>query len=733
MTAPIDFEEAGQPMVARARDADSERFLISDLCDLLESYLPHDAVQEVYDAYLFGAEAHEGQHRMSGEPYIYNPIAVARILAEMHMDHQSIVAAILHDVIEDTPTVKDQVESRFGREVADLVDGVSKLTQIQFESKAEQQAENFRKMMLAMVRDIRVILIKLADRLHNMRTLGVMRPDKRRRIARETLEIYAPIANRLGMNQVRLELEDLGFAALHPLRSRVLDEAVRRARGNRKEILNKIETAIQRRLRQEHIDGEIKGREKHLYSLYRKMRSKGVSFADVSDVYAFRIIVDKPDTCYRALGIVHNLYKPVPGKFKDYIAIPKANGYQSLHTVLFGPYGVPIEVQIRTEDMDRVAEAGIAAHWLYKAGDGGTANSAQQRAREWLRELLEMQKNAGNSLEFLENVKIDLFPDEVYVFTPQGEIMELPRGATAVDFAYAVHTEVGNTCIAAKVDRHLCPLRTPLLNGQTVEIITAPGAQPNPAWLNFVITAKARSNIRHHLKNLRSEEAVNLGRRLLDKALASLGVSLGELPQARIDGFLTECGAASLEAVLDDIGLGNRIPILVARQLAGRSEEPETGSAREAARVSTPLAIKGTEGMVVSYARCCRPIPGDPIIGFVSAGRGIVIHVENCKNVADYRNQPEKWIDVQWEPDIEGEFPAELRLEVANQRGVLATVAAVIADMGSNIENVGIEERDGMNTSMVFTITVRNRKHLAEVMRRIRQIKLVLRLSRGRG
>ncbi|MAT65895.1 MAG: bifunctional GTP diphosphokinase/guanosine-3',5'-bis(diphosphate) 3'-diphosphatase [Gammaproteobacteria bacterium] len=725
-------EEAGQSMVAKARDTDSERFLISDLCNLLDSYLPHDAVQEVYSAYLFGAEAHEGQHRMSGEPYIYHPIAVARILAEMHMDHQSIVAAILHDVIEDTPTAKEQVESRFGAEVAELVDGVSKLTQIQFESKAEQQAENFRKMMLAMVRDIRVILIKLADRLHNMRTLGVMRPDKRRRIARETLEIYAPIANRLGMNQVRLELEDLGFAALHPMRSRVLDEAVRRARGNRKEILNKIETAIKRRLRQEHIDGEIKSREKHLYSLYQKMRGKGVSFADVSDVYAFRIIVDKPDTCYRALGIVHNLYKPVPGKFKDYIAIPKANGYQSLHTVLFGPYGVPIEVQIRTEDMDRVAEAGIAAHWLYKAGESG-ANSAQQRAREWLRELLEMQKNAGNSLEFLENVKIDLFPDEVYVFTPQGEIMELPRGATAVDFAYAVHTEVGNTCIAAKIDRHLSPLRTPLLNGQTVEIITAPGAHPNPAWLNFVITAKARSNIRHHLKNLRSEEAVNLGRRLLDKALASLGTALGELPQARIETFLSDCGAESLEAVLDDIGLGNRFPILVARQLAGRSEEVEAGTSGDAAQVTTPLAIKGTEGMVVSYAKCCRPIPGDPIIGFVSAGRGIVIHVESCKNVADYRNQPEKWIDVEWEPDVEGEFPAELRIEVANQRGVLATVAAVIADMGSNIENVGIEERDGMNTTMVFTITVRNRRHLAGVMRRIRSIKQVLRLSRGRG
>nr|WP_297528645.1 bifunctional GTP diphosphokinase/guanosine-3',5'-bis pyrophosphate 3'-pyrophosphohydrolase [Thiohalobacter sp.] len=705
-----------------------QRFLISDLCRLLEGYLPEEQVREVYRAYLFGAEAHEGQHRLSGEPYIYHPIAVARILAGMRMDHQSIMAAILHDVIEDTPTAKDQLEKLFGQEVADLVDGVSKLTQIQFESKAEAQAENFRKMMLAMVKDIRVIVIKLADRLHNMRTLGVMRPDKRRRIARETLEIYAPIANRLGMNAIRLELEDLGFAALHPMRSRVLAEAVKRARGNRKEILNKIETAIRERLLQEQIEGEVKSREKHLYSLYLKMRNKGLSFSEVSDVYAFRVIVDSVDTCYRVLGIMHNLYKPVPGKFKDYIAIPKANGYQSLHTVLFGPFGVPIEVQIRTRDMDRVAEAGIAAHWLYKSGESGAA-SAQARAREWLRELLEMQKSAGDSLEFLENVKIDLFPDEVYVFTPRGEIMELPRGATPVDFAYAVHTEVGNTCIAAKIDRRLAPLRTPLLNGQTVEIITAPGAHPNPAWLNFVVTGKARANIRHHLKNLRREEAVGLGQRLLDKALAGLGSSLEALEPGRIEDFVSDCGLAGIDDLLEDIGLGNRMPLLVARQLVGSSEEE--GAVQEAAGgASRPLAIKGTEGMVVSFAKCCRPIPGDQIVGFVSAGRGIVIHRQECRNVADFRSQPEKWLDVEWEPDIEGDFAAELRVEVANQRGVLATVAAAIADEGSNIENVDIEERDGMNTSILFTLTVRDRRHLAQVMRRIRHLPLVLRVTR---
>jgi guanosine-3',5'-bis(diphosphate) 3'-pyrophosphohydrolase len=715
-------------MAANPEHASTEagsRFLFSDLCKMLDEYLESDQVREVYRAYLFGAEAHDGQHRLSGEPYIYHPLAVARILAEMRMDYNSIIAAILHDVIEDTATAKDQVTRAFGKEVAELVDGVSKLTQITFESQAEAQAENFRKMMLAMVRDIRVILVKLADRLHNMRTLGVMRAEKRRRIAHETLEIYAPIANRLGMNSVRLELEDLGFAALYPTRSRVLADAVKKARGNRKEILDKIETAIKRRLRQEDLAGRVLSREKHLFSLYKKMRNKGLPFSEVFDVYAFRIIVDNVDTCYRVLGAIHNLYKPVPGKFKDYIAIPKSNGYQSLHTVLFGPYGVPIEVQIRTEDMNRVADAGVAAHWLYKTGDDSSGNSAQRRAREWLRELLEMQKYAGNSLEFLENVKIDLFPDEVYVFTPRGSIMELPRGATAVDFAYAVHTDVGNTCIASKIDRHLAPLRTPLLNGQTVEIITAPGAHPNPAWLNFVVTAKARSNIRHYLKTLRHEEAVNLGRRLLEKTLGSVGYSLAELPEQSIQDYLNECELGSLEELLENIGLGNRMPLLVARRLAGTSEETR-GSRGDKA----PLAIKGTEGMVVSFAKCCRPIPGDPIVGFVSAGRGVVIHRDDCKNVADFRNRPEKWIDVEWEPDVMGDFVAELRLEVANQRGVLAMVAAAIADTGSNIENVEIEERDGMTTTMTFSVAVHGRRHLARVMRRIRSISLVMRIVR---
>ena len=712
-------------------ESEASRFLISDLLDLLESYLETEQVREIYRAYLFGAEAHEGQTRISGEPYIYHPIEVAHILADMRMDAESIIAGILHDVIEDTGTLKETVTSEFSGDVAELVDGVSKLTQIKFESQAEAQAANFRKMILAMVRDIRVILVKLADRLHNMRTLGVMRPEKRRRIARETLEIYAPIANRLGMNQVRLELEELGFATLYPMRYRVLSTAVKKARGNRKEILNKIESAIQQRLDEEQLSCRLLSREKHLYSLYKKIRDRVGSFTEVFDVYAFRVIVDSVDTCYRVLGKMHNLYKPVPGKFKDYIAIPKTNGYQSLHTVLFGPYGVPIEVQIRSEDMERVAEVGIAAHWLYKSSEKAGSNNAQTRAREWLRELLEMQRNAGNSLEFLESVKIDLFPDEVYVFTPAGDILELPRSATAVDFAYAVHTDVGNTCIAAKIDRRLAPLRTLLLNGQTVEVITATGAHPNPAWLNFVSTAKARTNIRHYLKNLQNDEATELGQRLLDKALHNINSALADIQDQPFDQVIAECGFKSRESLYADIGLGNRMAMLVARRLVpveagGEEKARETGH-------SKPLAIRDTEGMVVHFARCCRPIPGDAIVGFISSGRGLVIHTETCKNLTDFRRRPDKWIDVEWQPGIKGEFPAEIRVDVSNQKGVLATIAAEISETGSNIENVSIEERDGLDTSMNFTVAVHDRGHLARVMRCIRKLPAVMRISRSKS
>jgi guanosine-3',5'-bis(diphosphate) 3'-pyrophosphohydrolase len=697
---------------------------------MLEDYLEPDQIAEVYRAYLFGAEAHDGQSRASGEPYIYHPLAVAHILAEMRMDTKSLIAALLHDVIEDTPTAKEQITKLFGEEVAELVDGVSKLTHIEFESRLEAQAENFRKMILAMTRDIRVILVKLADRLHNMRTLGAMRADKRRRIARETLEIYAPIANRLGMNRVRLELEELGFAALYPLRYRVIAERMKKSRGNRKEIVSKIENSIMERMKQEGLAGQVIGREKHLYGIYKKMKEKQVQFNEIMDVYAFRIIVSSVDMCYRVLGAVHNLYKPVPGRFKDYIAIPKANGYQSLHTVLFSPYGVPIEVQIRTDDMHRVAEAGIAAHWLYKSGDD-SGNSAQVRARQWLLDLLEIQQHAGNSMEFLENVKVDLFPDEVYVFTPKGTIMELPRGATAVDFAYAVHTDVGNQCVAVKIDRRLMPLRSELRNGQTVEIITASGARPNPAWLNFVHTAKARANIRNFLKNLQHDEAVSLGQRLLNKSLEQYGSNLQSLPEKNILQVTETFKVKGFDKLLMDIGLGNRMPMLIARALIQGEDEKLGKEIKSSGSESKPLAIKGTEGTVVTYAKCCRPIPGDKILGFVTAGRGVVIHVDGCKNIADYRNKPEKWIDVEWEESVAGEFPVELRLLVVNQRGVLATIAAAISDLDANIENVVMDERDGQHSQLTLTVAVKDRKHLARIIKRLRSLSNVVRIARA--
>ncbi len=702
-------------------------FLISDLCGLADTYLESDQVKEIYRAYLFGAEAHEGQHRASGEPYIHHPIEVARILAEMRLDYETIVAAILHDVIEDTETAKGQIAEEFGNEVANLVDGVSKLTQITFTSKAEFQAENFRKMLLAMARDIRVILVKLADRLHNMRTLSALAPEKRRQIARETLEIYAPIANRLGLNSIRQELEDLGFQSLYPMRYRVLAAEVRKVRGHRKAVVRKIETAIKRRLRQEGLSGKVVGREKHLYSLYKKMRDKGLSFKEVLDVYAFRITVETVDDCYRVLGVMHNLYKPVPGKFKDYIALPKANGYQSLHTVLFGPYRAPLEVQIRTNDMHGVAESGIAAHWGYKSGKAGS-RAAQERARQWIKELLEMQTEAGDSMEFIEHVKVDLFPKDVYVFTPAGDIMELPRGATAVDLAYAVHTDVGNTCIAVKIDGRYAPLRSQLLTGQNVEVVTASWGRPNANWLTFVVTGKARAAIRNYLKNLRSEEAVELGRRLLNQALAPESLTLDDLDEQRIAALLKELKLETLDELLEDIGLGQRPAALVTRRLTRVADDAKSGS--DVPRNNHPVYIKGSEGMVVSLGKCCHPIPGDPVLGFVSAGRGVVIHTAACRNIAEYADKPDKWVDVEWEPTIDGDFPVEVRVDTANQKGVLATVAAAIAEMGANIENVSMENSEGSNATLNIVIGVTDRVHLAHIIRRIRNINEVTRIMR---
>jgi len=701
---------------------------ISQLLEKLESYLPPAQVERVREAYEFGEERHRGQKRVSGEPYITHPAAVADILADLRLDADTISAAILHDVIEDTPTAKAEIVSMFGNVVAELVDGVSKLDQIQFKNRQEAQAESFRKMLLAMVRDIRVIMVKLADRMHNMRTVGVMPPVKRRRIARETLEIYAPIAERLGLYTVKLELEDLGFRALYPHRYKVLEKELKRARGNQKEFITKISSNFKNALQKNSIAGKTEGREKHLYSIYKKMQNKGISINEMVDVYGFRIIVDAKDTCYRALGLVHSLYKPMPGRFKDYIAIPRVNGYQSLHTTLFGPNGIPIEVQIRTEEMHRVAESGIAAHWKYKTGEDATGDVEHDRAREWLSNLVKIQEG-GSSEEFLESVKVDLFPDKVYVFTPKGEILRLATGATAVDFAYAIHTDVGNRCVAAKVDRRLVPLRTPLRNGQTVEIITAKGATPNPSWSNFVVTAKARAAIRQYLKNLKRGEAAELGKRLLGQSLDEFSVNLKKIPRERIAGVVRELGLMDPQELYEKIGLGERLAPLVARSLLPGTAVPEISPAHPAA--NSPLMIAGTEGLLVTYARCCFPIPNDPIMAYLSAGRGVLIHRQQCGNLIAYRKQSEKWISVAWENAGDRLFASEIKVQVTNKMGVLAAVASSIAATETNIDHVSLVERDGDSSSLKFELQVRDRKQLARILRTVRRMPDVMRVSRS--
>src|SRR5688572_4001934 len=696
---------------------------LKELLGTVGTYLPADQVERIREAAEFGASAHKGQKRLSGEPYIAHPVAAASILADLHLDPDTIVAAILHDVIEDTPTPKDQLAARFGADVAELVDGVTKLDQIKFKSREEAQAESFRKMLLAMVRDLRVILVKLADRTHNMRTIEAMTPPRRRAVARETLEIYAPIAERLGLYRIKLELEDLGFWALYPQRYRVLERALKRARGNQKEFLKKIEQQLTAALLKSEIAARVQMREKHLYSIYKKMRRKRATLNEIVDVYGLRISVDKPDTCYRALGVVHSVFKPMPNRFKDYIAIPRVNGYQSLHTTLFGPNGVPLEVQIRTDDMHRVAESGIAAHWKYKVGDDADTME-QERAREWLSNLVQLQEG-GSSEEFLESVKVDLFPDKVYVFTPKGEILRLPSGATVVDFAYAVHTDIGNRCVAAKVDRRLTPLRTVLRNGQTVEIITAKGAMPNPAWVNFVVTAKARSAIRHYLKGLRRSEAIGLGQRLINQALGESNLSLDDVTPDSLASAIGELGMKDVDELYEKIGLGERLAPLVARRLLPTKSNDESFSG-----VPAPLAIAGTEGLLVSYARCCFPIPDDAIFAFLSAGRGVVVHRENCVNVEDYRKHPENWLPVAWQATTDKVFSSEIRVDVANKMGVLAAVAAAISSGDTNIERVAVEEKDADSSSLVFELRVRNREHLARVVKVVRRMPEVLKVTR---
>lgn len=696
----------------------------NELLTDLSRYLAPEEIAEVTAAYEYGAEYHARQKRRSGEPYITHPIAVARILAGFHLDVATIQAALLHDVVEDTPSTLDEVRERFGDDVATLVDGVSKLDRMHFDSAIEAQAESFRKMLLAMARDLRVILVKLADRTHNMQTIEALPVDKQRRIARETLEIYAPIANRLGMYNLKVELEELGFKTRYPKRYEVLSKVVRRAAGGQRYSFKKIESQLRKALKDRGIDARVTSRQKHLYSVYQKMLRKRAHLSEIVDLFGMRIIVADVDQCYRVLGLVHQLYKPMPGRFKDYIAIPRVNGYQSLHTTLFGLKGVPLEIQIRTEEMDKVAEQGIAANWQYKAVDK-KVYGPEERARQWLSGLVEMHQ-AADSEEFLETVRVDLFPDTVYVFTPKGDILRLPRGATTIDFAYAVHTDVGNRCVAAKIDRRDVPLRTQLNNGETVEIVTARGARPNPAWVNYVVTAKARNAIRAALKELRRDEAVDLGRRLLSQALRPYSLNLRRLKKARLKSLLVELEVPDAESLYEQLGLGERLAPVVARQLAQTGIEHDT----EHARRTEPLEIAGSEGLVVNYAKCCYPIPGDEIVGFMSAGRGIVIHRSECRNLAEFRNHPSKWIPVSWKSRLSGEFTTEIQVRTMDRVGLLAEIAGHISSAQSNIDFVRVDiESDA--AVQVFRLKVRDRRHLAQVIRSLRTIQGVLRVTRS--
>lgn len=721
-----------QPAEPHLLPADSET---SQLTLLLKEYFSQADIEQVWAAYRYAAIAHEGQTRKTGEPYITHPVAVACILAKLHLDLPTLLAALLHDVVEDTGVMVSEIAEQFGKQVGTLVDGLTKLDKIELQSATQAQAENFRKMLLAMSQDVRVILVKLADRLHNMQTLESMRPEKQKRIARETLEIYAPIANRLGLNVIYQELEDLSFKYLYPMRYRVLSKAILVARGNRKEVIAKILNAIKHRLEDVHIEADVKGRQKHLYSVYRKMVSKGSSLEQIHDIYGFRILVKDMAHCYLALGHLHALYKPIPGKFKDYIAIPKANGYQSLHTTLFGPFGTPIEVQIRSEQMHNVANSGVAAHWMYKTSDANLT-ALQQQTHQWLQRLLEIQTESEDSYEFLENFKVDLFPDEVYVFTPKGKILALPRGSTAVDFAYAVHTDVGNSCVAVKINNELAPLRAEMRNGDHVEIITAALAKPNPAWLNYVVTGKARSHIRHYLKTIQVSESAHLGERMLNLALRALHLDPSAITDKQWQKVMRDYGAKNKLDILAEIGLGKRMSLMVAHQLVASGHEL-ANTDHGKTKTNKPLdiiTIRGSEGMAVQFAQCCTPIPGDPILGFINKEKGLIIHTHDCATVAKFKLDPDKWLDVEWDPDNKKLFKVNVRIVVANERGMLAKIAAGISEAGSNIDNVSVEEPDGSQYSNVnFTVQVSNRVHLAGLMRNLRKIPNVVRINRVKG
>lgn len=707
------------PVSTDERSATGMTADVAVLIDKVRGYLGPEQAERVRRAYELGARAHEGQSRRSGEPYITHPVAVAHILADLGLDAETLCAAILHDTLEDTPLGREEIVEHFGEVVAELVEGVTKLDRVRFRSRQEADAESFRKMVLAMARDLRVILVKLADRLHNMRTLDAMEPAARRRIARETLEVYAPIAQRLGMNRFKAELQDLGFRALHPLRHRVIEQRLRAVYGLRRETMARIEAQIGEALERAGLRARIVSRVKSPYGIYRKMRTEQKSFEQVTDVYGFRIVVAEPLQCYLALGLVHGLFKPMEGRFKDFIAIPKANGYQSLHTVLFGPNGVPLELQIRTEDMDIVAERGVAAHWIYKTASTSVSN-AQLRARQWLEKLVEHERESASSLEFLEHVKVDLFPEEVYVFTPRGDILSLPRNATALDFAFAVHTDVGCHAVAARVDGRLAPLRARLQSGQTVEIITAKSAQPTAAWLDWVVTGKARTAIRHQLKRLQHEDAVEIGHRMLDAALVARADSLDNIPQAVLDDYLTRHGFRRLEELLAEIAQGNRLPQQVAEELKRTARHRTRSNAPAPEREK--LLITGAERGVISFAQCCYPLPGDEIGGFLSVGKGIVVHRRECPNFAELSRQADRTMAMDWDRRVQGDYRVGLKVAVDNRPGVLAQVAAAIAERGSNIENVEYQERDQAVATILLVIEVRDRRHLADVLRALRHL-----------
>jgi GTP pyrophosphokinase len=705
---------------------------IAEFTRHLGHYLPAPDVALVERAFEFSETAHRGQFRKSGEPYITHPLAVASILSQWRIDAEGLAAALLHDVMEDTSVTRNELENTFGRPVADMVDGVSKLDQIEFNSREDQQAESFRKMLLAMARDVRVILIKLADRLHNMRTLDAMAPGHRKRIARETLDIYAPIANRLGLNALYLELQDLSFKHLYPMRYRILAAAIKAARGNRREVMNRLLDVLREGLARARIPATVSGREKTIYSVYKKMLEKHYTFSQVFDIYGVRVLVPDKTACYAALGVLHELYKPIPGKFKDYVAIPKANGYQSLHTTLFGPFGTPLEAQIRTHDMHRIAEAGVAAHWLYKQGGQLDLAEAQRETHRWLQSLLEIQSESRDSKEFLEHIKGDLFPDEIYVFTPKGKIMALPKGATAVDFAYGVHTDIGHHCVAARINYELLPLRTELKNGDHVEILTSPTARPNPSWLSFVATGKARSRIRHYLKGLQQKESAALGERLLNQALATLKVEPETITWDRWEALAKEYGTRSQLEILADIGLGKRLSFVVAQALTrahGKSDE----AAAPAASRSQALSLRGVEGVAIQYARCCRPIPGDRIVGQFRKGQGLIVHTRDCVTLKKQRVDAAELVDVDWAPDVQGVFDAGVRLLVADRRGLLAELATNISNADANIDTVSMERPDGGDVlAMFFSVQVRDRRHLASVIRALRRVPSVKRVHRAR-